>query len=297
MEKKMIYPLPIKKNDRVCLIDPANAFTEEGIRAVQENFVNSGLEIVVSEDMAYKHGTPKERAGRLNLLLEDKRNRGIFCLWGGYGTMTLLDYLNYDALMENRPVFAGLSDITAMHLAIQKRTGLVTYHTSFYSRRRPVTKEAVWDFLGRIRNPEEEQTLRNLDGTPMRTIHPGDCEGILTGGNLTLISRLMGTPYEVDTRGKILFLEEIGEKPYRLHGMLTQLKMSGKLDEAKGILLGTLTDCDLPERPGSAMEAVLDVLDQVSVPVIGGLRAGHISDLLTLPLGKRCRFQGGEVIV
>lgn len=294
----MIYPFPVKEGDRVCIIDPANAFTEEGIRKVQERFAGSGLELVISEDMAYKHGTPKERAARLNRLLADERNRGIFCLWGGYGSMTLLDHLDYDALVRNRPAFAGLSDITAMHLAIQKKTGLATYHsTELYSRRRSSTSASMEDFLWRIKNPQKNRELRNLSGTPLQAIRPGDCEGILTGGNLTLISRLMGTPYEIDTEGKILFLEEIGEKPYRLHGMLTQLKLSGKLEEASGILLGALTDCDLPDRPGSAMEAVLDVLGEVSVPVIGGLQAGHISDSLTLPLGKLCRFRGGEVIL
>ncbi|MFQ8899371.1 MAG: LD-carboxypeptidase [[Clostridium] scindens] len=130
-----IYPEGLKTGDQVCIIDPANAFTEEALDAAASHLEARGLKVTVSEDMAFRRGTPKERAEKLNRVIEDPRNRGIFCIWGGYGTIPLLDKINYDALSKNRPIFTGFSDITAMHLAIGQKTGLVTYHgPSFLAR-------------------------------------------------------------------------------------------------------------------------------------------------------------------
>lgn len=110
-----------------------------------------------------------------------------------------------------------------------------------------------------------------------------------------MVSRLMGTPYEIDTRGRILFLEEIGEKPYRLHGMLMQLRLAGKLAQAAGILIGSLRGCDIEGRPGSAMETVRDVLGDLPVPVLFQVRAGHIEDTLTLPMNAKIRIEGNRI--
>lgn len=314
----MIFPKPLRPGERICIIDPANAFQDEALLNVQEYFTARGFEVTVSEDMAFKRGTPEERAGRLNQVIRDEKNRGIVCLWGGYGTMTLLDKIDYGALERNRPAFAGFSDITAMHLAIAKKTELVTYHgPALYSVKRPTTKEAMECFMDMVMEPEKEREFLNIDGTAIKTVEKnagktaggttgknvkcgkcaGVCEGTLIGGNMTLVTRLMGTPYEADTKGKILFLEEIGEKPYRLHGMMTQLKLAGKLDAAEGIIIGALTDCDDKGRPGSGLAAVLDVLSETFVPVFYNVRAGHICDPLTLPLNGRIRIEGERIFM
>lgn len=293
----IIYPKSIRPGDQICIIDPANAFTEEGIDSARKYFEGKGLKVVISEDMAFRRGTLTERAEMLNHVIRDPENRGIFCMWGGYGTMPLLNNIDYKALEENRPAFAGMSDITAMHLAIAKRTRLVTYHCpALYSVKRPVTKEARDAFLDMVMEPGAVREFHNLNGEKFKMLQGGDFGGQLVGGNLTLVSRLMGTPYEVDTRGKVLFLEEIGEKPYRLHGMLTQLQMAGKLDEAAGIIIGTLTDCDNPGRPGSGWEYMRWVLEQVNVPVIYNVRAGHICDPITLPLNGRIKVSIQEEV-
>lgn len=294
----MIYPKAIKKGERICIIDPANAFHEEGIKGAKERLESYGFEVVVSEDMAFKRGTPQERAEKLNAVIRDEQNKGIFCLWGGYGTMTLLDLIDYETLEKNRPVFSGFSDITAMHLAIAKKTDLITYHgPALYSARRPTTKEAFEQFVEMFMMPEKEREFHNLDGTPIEIMRSGTGEGRLIGGNLTIVSRLMGTPYEVDVRGKILFLEEIGEKPYRVHGMLTQLKMAGKLNEAAGIIFGAFTDCDDKDRPGSGLWAIRDVMRDVTVPIVYNVRAGHMKDPLTLPVNGRVKIEGNRVFM
>lgn len=171
-ERTVVYPGAIGKGERICIIDPANAFTEEGLQGARTRLESYGFEVTVSEDMAFKRGTPGERAEKLNAVIRDERNRGIFCLWGGYGTMTLLDLIDYEALERNRPVFAGFSDITAIHLAIAKRTELVTYHgPALYSVKRPPTEEAFGQFVALCREPEGERELRNLDGSEIEVMH------------------------------------------------------------------------------------------------------------------------------
>lgn len=289
---KSVYPRPLTPGERICVIDPANAFTEDGVRGVKDYFEGEGFEVVFSEDMAFRHGSPKERAERLNQVIRDERNRGIICMWGGYGTMTLLDLVDYQALEENRPVFSGFSDITALHIALGKKTDLITFHGPIiYSAKRPSTPEAMGQFLEMAAHPERPRNFVNLNGAEMGILQEGTGEGRITGGNLTLISRLMGTPWEIDTRGKILFFEEVGERPYRLHGMLTQLAMAGKIQEAAGVVVGALTDCDTPGRPGSALQLVREALKPARGPVVYGVNAGHIGDSLTIPMNARARLE------
>ncbi len=297
-EQAALYPPSLKKGDQVCIIDPANAFTAPAVDAIRKELEAAGFLVVLSEDMAFKRGTPKERARKLNAVLRQKENRGIFCVWGGYGSMLLLDWIDYEAVRENRPVFIGYSDITAIHLALEKHTGLVTFHgPSFYSPSRPTTPAAKEDLLQKISNIGKETEIQNLNGERIQAFREGVCQGTLTGGNLTLICRLMGTPYEIETEGKVLFFEEIGERPYRLHGMLSQLKMAGKLDACAGVMVGALNQCDEKGRPGSAQEAVQDVLGSLSVPVVSHVRAGHIGDSLTLPLHGLCKIDGSRVAI
>lgn len=304
MEQEIIYPRPLRAGDRVCLIDPANARTPEAVQKMTEYLEGKGFRVSVAEEMAFKRGSWKERAERLNQVLRDEENRALFCIWGGYGTMTLLEELDYEAFRRNRPVFVGFSDITALHAAIGQRSKAVTFHgPASFGRQRIMNEETLEYMLSLAMEPKKEREICNLNGTTFEVLAEEDeqserkyaCEGRLTGGNLTLVSRLMGTPYEIDTRGRILFLEEIGEKPYRLHGMLMQLRLAGKLAQAAGILIGSLRGCDIEGRPGSAMEAVRDVLGDLPVPVLFQVRAGHIEDTLTLPMNAKIRIEGNRI--
>ena len=288
---KSIYPKPLRPGDRICVIDPANAFTEEGMEGAREYLEKKGFEVTFSKDMAFRHGSPKERASIFNQVIRDEENRGIFCMWGGYGTMTLLEYLDYETLEANRPVFSGFSDNTALHMAISQKTNLVTVHgPTVYSVKRPATPEAMELFLEMAAEPERPRIFANLDGSGMKALREGCGQGRITGGNLTLISRLMGTPWEIDTKGKILFIEEVGERPYRIHGILTQLAMAGKLQEAAGVVVGALTDCDTPGRPGSALQLAREALEAARGPVACGVNAGHIGDALTIPINTEAKL-------
>lgn len=300
MENEIIYPQPLKPGDRVCLIDPANARTPEAVQKMTGYLEDKGFQVAAAEEMAFKRGTWEERAERLNRVIRDENNRALFCVWGGYGTMTLLDRLDYEAFRRNRPAFVGFSDITALHAALGQKSGVVTFHgPASFGQKRLIKRETLEYMLSLAMEPEKEREICNPGGTPFQVLQTNrqrkSCEGRLAGGNLTLISRLMGTPFEIDTRGKILFLEEVGEKPYRLHGMLMQLRLAGRLSQAAGILIGSLRGCDNEGRPGSAMEAVRDVLGDLEAPILTNIQAGHIEDTLTLPLGAKLRIEGNRI--
>jgi muramoyltetrapeptide carboxypeptidase len=190
----------------------------------------------------------------------------------------------------------GYSDITCLHLAIHQRAGLVTFHgpmmisaftdfTQKWFRRALFTAEP----LGLVTNPPETNQLR--PSHTLRTVRPGRARGRLIGGNLSLVTRTLGTPYEIDTRGRILFIEDVDEQPYSIDGMLTQLRLAGKLDAAAGIVFGECSDCGPRDfKPAfestfSVGEVVDQILGKLGVPVLSGLTIGHTDDQLTLPLG------------
>jgi muramoyltetrapeptide carboxypeptidase len=234
----------------------------------------------------------------------DPEVRAVFCIRGGFGSAHLLPGMDYPLIQRNPKIFLGYSDITAMHLAIHRRTGLVTFHGPVpLSRFTRYTQEhfrrALFGTkpLGTLTNPPDSDALRPAH--TLRVIRPGKARGALVGGNLTLISTTLGTPFEIDTRGKILFLEDVDEQPY-LDRMLTHLKLAGKLDAAAGIVFGECADCRPRDFKPSfesnfSVGEILDrTLGKLSVPVLGGLTIGHTDDQLTLPLGVTATLDAGQ---
>jgi muramoyltetrapeptide carboxypeptidase len=240
----------------------------------------------------------RERLIDLHAAFADPNVKGVFCARGGYGVSEIVADVDYDLIRRNPKVFVGFSDVTLMHLAIQNRTGLVTFHgrmpalTKFppYSlealRRSVCSPEA----LGRLINPEEGNPLRPL--YPLRTITPGAATGRLVGGNLSMIAAAMGTPWEIDTRGAIFFFEDVDERPYSIARMLLALRQAGKLTQAAGIVVGVCADCDKTSdaSPYTLNEVFDDVLNDLKIPVFSGLALGHTDDQLTVPLGVQARL-------
>jgi muramoyltetrapeptide carboxypeptidase len=253
----------------------------------------------------YLGGSAEERVADLHELFADKEVRGIFCIRGGYGSAQLLDKLDYGLIRRNPKVFLGYSDITALHLAIHRETGLVTFHgpvvvSSFTEYTQKHFRSALFQTepIGRVTNPPDTNPLRPAH--ILRAVRPGRARGRLVGGNLSLISALMGTPWEIDTRGRILFLEDVGEQPYAVDRMLTQLRLAGKLDAAAGIVFGECSDCrprDFQpsfESTFSLGEVVDSILGGLKIPVLYGLTIGHTDDQLTLPLGVEATLDAGS---
>jgi muramoyltetrapeptide carboxypeptidase len=264
----------------------------------------------VRKRTGYLGGTVDERVADLHAMFSDPQVKAVFCVRGGYGAAQLLDKIDYDLIRRNPKILLGYSDITALHLAIHKKAGLVTFHgPTALSRFTDYTihyfRKAMFESkpLGLMKNPPDNDQLR--PSHMLRTVRPGRARGPLIGGNLTLISTTMGTPYEIDTRGKILFIEDVDEQPYSVDRMLTQLRLAGKLDEAVGIVFGECSDCrprDFKpsfESTFSLGEVVDEILGSCKIPVLSGLTIGHTADQLTLPLGVMASLDAekGELVI
>lgn len=252
----------------------------------------------------YLGGTVDQRVEDLHDMFRDPEVKAVFAIRGGYGSAQLLDRIDYALIRSHPKIFLGYSDITALHLAIQKHAGLVTFHSPivlsrFTSYTQTYFRRALFETqpLGRVTNPPDSDPLRPAH--TLRTVRPGRARGPLIGGNLTLISTTMGTPYEIETRGKILFLEDVEEQPYSIDRMLTQLRLAGKLTDAAGVIFGQCQDCrprDFQpsyESTLSVGEVVDEILGKLQTPVLSGLTVGHTDDQLTLPLGVMAELDAG----
>lgn len=260
----------------------------------------------VRKGSGYKSRTSEERVEDIHRMFSDTEVKAVFCIRGGYGSPQLLDRLDYDLIRSNPKIFLGYSDITALHLAINKFSGLVTFHgpvmlSSFSKYTFDHFYKALFDTtpVGTIRNSDAKNFLR--EAFPVRTIRPGKAKGRLTGGNLSLISALMGTPYEIETAGRIVCIEDVDEEPFRIDRMLTQLSLAGKLSAAAGIAFGRCSGCEVKDSSQTwdySLGEVLDnILGKLDIPVFYGLNFGHTSEQATLPFGVEAEIDADEGVI
>ena len=299
--KPLLRPRHLQPGDTVGLITPATFVSDpDALIKAERTIKHFGWRAKWGKSVGKKSGyfgnPVNERLDDLHAMFRDPEVKAVFCVRGGYGAQHLLDKIDYDLIARNPKIFAGYSDITALHLAIHKNTGLVTFHSPVpvsaftdYTQKHFVAAMTEAKPLGALTNPPESNKLRPEH--TLRAVRPGKATGRLIGGNLTLISTLMGTPYEPDTRGAIFFFEDVGEAPYRIDRMLTQLRLAGKLQQAAGIVFGECADCGAGDyKPFVAAgfslgETVDAILGDLKIPVLAGLTIGHTDDQLTLPLG------------
>jgi muramoyltetrapeptide carboxypeptidase len=304
----MVKPRVLKPGDTVGLITPSSyVFDTWRIDLAAARLeANLGVKCKTGRFVKSRHGymagTAKERLEDLHAMFADPGVAGVFCLEGGYGTERLLSGIDYELLRRNPKILLGYSDITGLHLAISRRAGLVTFHGPVAAGSMPPwslasLKKALFspEPIGELANPPEDD--QNWPAFPLHTVSPGKARGAIAGGNLTLVSTTMGTPYEIDARGKILFLEDTGEAPYRVDRMLTQLKLAGKLQEAAGIVWGTCTECTPAKSSFEVNLSMSDLLDEIlgdlGKPVLSGLVFGHTKEKATIPIGVEAELDAG----
>ena len=290
----------LKLGDTIGIIGPSGTVRKEGAVDQAVEYAKSlGFNVKLGESAhakyGYLSGTDELRARDVNAMFADPQVDAIVCTRGGYGTMRMLDLLDYDVIRANPKVFVGFSDITAMHIAFLKKSGLVTFHGPMavsWMDDFPdgFTQKALYDAVMRAESLGE---LVNAPGYHAReTVNSGCAEGLLVGGNLSLIAGTIGTPYEIDVKDRILFIEEIGERTYCVDRMLTQLRLAGKFDECAGVVFGDFCDCPV-EYPAFGLtleEVIRDVVAPCGKPIFTGLQAGHVSPKLTLPFGVMARM-------
>lgn len=298
--KPLLKPKALKPGATVGLVTPSTYLADpvefETMKLTAEMF---GWKTKIGKQVGKREAKPGDgisgRIEDLHAMFRDPSVDGIICVRGGYGTPQLLDGLDYELIRKNPKMLLGYSDITGLHLAIHQKTGLVTFHgptglSPFTEFSQNWFKRAMDPKpMGPLVNPNERNPFRPAH--PLRTVRSGKAKGRLIGGNLTLVSCLMGTPYEPDVRGKIFFLEDVGEEPYRIDRMLQQLALAGKFEQCAGVVIGECVDCGPRQFQPSitfnySLGEVLDrVFSQVKVPVFHGLLIGHTADQITLPLG------------
>lgn len=292
----MIKPRALKKGDTIGLVAPASPVlmpggVEKAVKVLKEQGFNLVIGESCTKNYGYLSGSDEIRADDINKMFMNSGVDAIFCLRGGYGTPRILDKLNYKMIKRNPKLFIGYSDITAIHIALNQRCNLVTFHGPMvasdmienfddFSRESYLKAITGTQPLGELTNPEGFNIGCLVKGV-------GEVRGEIIGGNLSLITALIGTPYEIDTKDKILFLEDIDEYTYRIDRMLIQLKLAGKLDDCKGIILGDFNNC-LPQIEDSGltlMEVIKDIITPINKPTINNFKAGHCNPKITLPFG------------
>jgi muramoyltetrapeptide carboxypeptidase len=240
----------------------------------------------------YLAGSDQERAADINALFADPEVKAIFALRGGYGSCRILPLLDYDLIRANPKSFVGYSDITAMQLAILVKTGLVTYHGSNASSALAeaniaMFREMLIDDVSHRPPVGGRQILfarRGPPGDRLKSVVSGRIEGQLLGGNMTCLLRLLATPYAPDFRGAILFLEDTGEKAYRVDGMFTHLRLAGILDQIGGLVLGQFDHTD-PAEQNRVAQCLQREAEHIGVPCVSGAPIGHFPTQIIVPQG------------
>lgn len=301
----MIKAKHLRKGDTVALIAPASPPFNPGDVEYSVEWLNKlGLKVKVGSNVFKSYsdlaGTDDERLDDLHNAFEDPEVSAVIPVRGGNGVCRFLPKLDFDLIKENPKIIIGYSDLTGLVNPIYQRCGLVTFHgplggsfyrssySHFYFQKALMSNKP----LGMIVDPIPEQLWKPKYPPPRLVIAEGKAKAPLVGGCITLIKQLLGTPFEIETEGKILFLEDVNEEPHSIDRYLTQLLMAGSLQKAKAIVVGECYQCE-PGASGrlrlslnKSVEKVLrERLGNLGIPVIYGLRLGHGSDQCTLPIG------------
>ncbi|MBZ0199130.1 MAG: LD-carboxypeptidase [Ignavibacteriaceae bacterium] len=301
---RIVKPKKLQQGDLIGILSPASSpddleRIEKGVKYLEKR----GYKVLVAKHVGKNHGylagTDSERLNDLHNLFQNKEVKAIICVRGGYGTPRLLDKIDYKKIKNNPKIFIGYSDITALQMAFLKNAGLVTFAgpmlaVDFYDEVNTYAEDFFWKMItsekkmGKVELPENENIFK---------LTKGNASGMLVGGNLALIAGLIGTNYLPSFKNSILFLEDVGEVPYRIDRMLSQLKLSGALDEIAGVILGSFSDCnehDPMKKTLSLGEVIDDYFGHLNIPVVYNFPHGHIPAKATLPFGIEVKVNAAK---
>lgn len=296
--RKVVKPPRLRRGDTVGLVVPASAnWNPMEIDILLEALAVLGLKGRLGEHVndrrGYFGGRDEDRAADLNAMLRDPTINAIHCIRGGWGAARLLPLLDFEAAARQPKALIGYSDITALLLALHARAGVVTFHgpngSSEWNRTNvDWLQRVVWrGELATFANPREMEETIVAQEHRTRTLYRGKAQGRLLGGNLTVLTALVGTPYLPDFTDAVLFLEDVEEAPYRIDRMLVQLKQAGILDRLRGVVWGTCTRCTPGEGFGSLTipDVLNDHITSLRIPAYYGAMIGHLKEQFTLPIG------------
>ena len=308
----MNFPEPLKQGDKVFLVCTSSPILEEDIEKCKEVVKKLGFEPVLGESLfenigGYMAGMPEIRVKDLHRAFSDNEVKGIFCVKGGFSASQLLDKLDYELIKNNPKVFVGYSDVTNLNIVFNQKCNLGTFHgpmvkSNMFSDFNDFTKKSFLDVLNKkkgerwkFKNPMDEKSgvEKEISLLNKKNFENKKISGEIIGGNLSIIVTTLGTDYEIDTKGKILFIEEIEEEISRIDRMMTHLKYAGKFEDCNGVLFGNFSGCENTYGKNyELMDFLQKFFKNYEKPVIYGLESGHEKpDLVTIPLGAKCSVE------
>ncbi len=281
----MVLPSYLNKGDTVAIIATARKVSKEEIQPAVAFFESYGLSVVLGKNLFESSnqyaGTDTQRTEDLQWALNDKTIKAIIIARGGYGSVRTIEQIDFTEFKKHPKWMVGYSDVTVLHNAIHK-IGVATLHATMplnFTKNEEATKSMVDALFGKLIQVETEENYSNISGT---------AKGQLVGGNLSLIYSLSGTPFDIDTRDKILFIEDLDEYLYHIDRMMMQLKLSGKLKGLKGLIVGGMTDMKDNAIPFGKFpeDIILDAVKEYNYPVCFDFPAGHIDRNLAMYFGR-----------
>lgn len=297
----MQVPRRLTEGDKIGLIATSGNVDIKNLKEGISELKKMGLEIELGKSCISKYGylagTDEIRAKDINDMFRREDIKGILVARGGYGVNRLVDLLDYECIKDNPKFFGGYSDVTGLHIIFNQRCKMVTYHTPMVSTE--ISKglnSYAKEYLQWVMFSNDKLKIKNPESERIEKVVGGKVEGIIIGGNLSLVVKTLGTKYEIDTKEKVLLLEDVGEEPYKIDGMLNQLKMAGKFKDSAGIVFGQFTNCIAKDvtRVLSFNEILKDIVIPENKPTIKNLYVGHCKNSMSLPLGVKVELNADE---
>lgn len=295
-------PERLKVGDTIGVIAPAGPPNQANLKRAIPVFQKMGLHVKLGANInkvhGYLAGTDEERLADFHRMVRDQAIKAIIFARGGYGTPRIAPDIDYELVQNNPKIIWGYSDITYLHTAIHQATGLVIFHGPMLAS--DVGKESFHPLsLNQFNQLFEPTTLIYSEiASPLKVISYGDATAPIVGGNLSLLASGIGTPYEIDTENKLLLIEDIGEVPYKVDGMLNQLKLAGKIKGAAGILIGNFANLDPEADKSSLLENVFHhYFSDLAIPVMSGFKIGHCQPHFAIPLGTLAHLSTYDKLV
>ena len=290
-DRDILKPPPLRRGDKIGIVAPASNIQRDALDAGVAELQRIGYQVELGDSVfdqdLYFAGSPEARARDLMQMFQRRDIRAIVCARGGYGSNYLLPLMDLNVIRRHPKILVGYSDITSLLTWITDEVGMVTFHGPMVAK----------DFAHQdgVDLDSWFATVEALNGVELnaKPLSTGEGEGILYGGCLSILVASLGTQYEIETGETILFMEDIGTKPYQIDRMLMQLKYAGKFDGVRGIVFGEMQDCFQPGGQNYTLEEVIvRVLGDLKIPIAFGLPSGHVrSRNVTLPFGIRARLQ------
>jgi muramoyltetrapeptide carboxypeptidase len=290
---KIIRPAALRRGDKVGLIAPASSFSRERFLTGCDRLGQMGYEPVYPQNIfdrdIYFAGTVERRAREFHEFWRRDDIAALICVRGGYGSNYLLEKVDYGMIAERPKILLGCSDITSLLTAIHDRTGLIGFHGPMVAKD---IADGTFDGLS-WQSALQGASNWEVPANNVEVLRIGKASGRLYGGCLSMMVASLGTPYEIQTENCILFIEDIAEKPFRIDRMLMQLRLAGKLEKVRGFIFGEMLDCLPPKgETYTLQEVILRVLEPYKVPIVHGLKSGHVSSgNITLPIGVAAELE------